>query len=77
MGNECKANQYKTNEVVTHGHLICFGGFRQPRCKFLKVCIEENGMTRTKIYRELVKEAGLKIAKKILQWRANEKNINY
>lgn len=41
---ECKTGEYKTNEVVTHGPLICFGGFGQPRCKFLYVCTKENNM---------------------------------
>lgn len=41
---ECKTGEYKTNEVVTHGPLICFGGFEQPRCRFLYVCTKENNM---------------------------------
>ena len=53
---ECRTLEYKTNEVVTHGPLVCFGGFGQPRCKFLLDCMKENNMTRKKVYRELLKE---------------------
>ena len=51
---KCRMKEYRTNEVVTHGPLICYGGFGQPRCAFLKVCMKENGLTRTKLYGQLV-----------------------
>jgi hypothetical protein len=39
--NECNARQYKTNIVVTHDPLVCYGGYGQPACKYLELCIME------------------------------------
>jgi len=41
---ECRKNIYKDNTVVTHGALLCLGGFGQPACFFLPRCLEENNM---------------------------------
>ncbi len=38
--DECKAGHYTTNEVVTHCGLVCQGGFGQPACNFLDICME-------------------------------------
>jgi len=39
--NECNAGKYKTNTVVTHSPLICYGGYGQPACKYLDHYIME------------------------------------
>jgi hypothetical protein len=39
--NECNAGQYTTNIVVTHSPLVCYGGYGQPACKYLELCIME------------------------------------
>ena len=40
----CKANLYKDNMVVTHGALMCWGGFGQKPCRFIKDCIADYNM---------------------------------
>jgi hypothetical protein len=40
---ECKAGLYKSNSIVTHTPLMCFGGLGQPTCQYLKECMDENG----------------------------------
>ena len=45
---KCKAGYYKTNIVVTHGPLVCFGGFGQPECSYLEECTKEHGMKKRK-----------------------------
>jgi hypothetical protein len=52
--NECKAGYYKTNTVLTHGPLVCYGGFGVPECQHLADCIKE------------VKSQGLKVRRKRL-----------
>lgn len=42
MKGTCKAGYYKANSVITHGPLVCFGGFGQPQCEYLAECLEAN-----------------------------------
>jgi len=44
MGS-CRKGEYTTNEVVTHGALLCWGGFGQPVCRHLAICAGENGIS--------------------------------
>jgi hypothetical protein len=39
--NECKAGIFKTNAVITHNPLVCYGGFGQSSCEHLDSCIDE------------------------------------
>jgi len=43
---ECYKGTYKTNAIVTHSPLICFGGFGQPQCEYVEKCATENGMKK-------------------------------
>ncbi len=47
--NECKADKYKTNTVVTHSPLVCFGGYSNPTCEYLFNCLRENKVSERKI----------------------------
>ncbi len=46
--NKCRAGKFTTNAVVTHGALICHGGFGQPACKYIDYCKKENGVRKRK-----------------------------
>lgn len=53
---ECKKGYYTTNIVVPRGPLVCFGGFGQPRCEYLKKCLEENKeFIRPRAYKKWIK----------------------
>jgi len=41
---ECRLGIYRDNSVVTHKPIMCFGGFGQPACKYIKECTSENGI---------------------------------
>ena len=43
---KCKAGYYTDNIVVTHGALVCHGGFGQPQCKWLNECAKEHNMKK-------------------------------
>jgi hypothetical protein len=59
MGTCRGEGHYTTTEVVLHGALVCFGGFGQPKCRYLKDCLEENGYIIT------VSKAGRRRIKRI------------
>lgn len=40
--NKCKANRYTTNNVILHGAIVCWGYLDQPRCRYLRECVEDN-----------------------------------
>lgn len=48
----CRMGIYKSNVVVTHFPLVCFGGHGQPRCEHLDTCAAENGMVKRKRRKE-------------------------
>jgi len=39
---ECKKGIYKDNFVVTRKPLMCYGGFGQPKCEYVKECFKEH-----------------------------------
>ena len=39
---KCEVGTYTTNIMVTHGALVCHGGFGQPQCEFFEQCCEDN-----------------------------------
>lgn len=41
---KCRAGKYTDNIVVTHGALVCHGGFGQPPCQYVMECMKEHGM---------------------------------
>lgn len=43
MKNECRCGHYVTNEVVTHGPIVCFGFNDVKVCKHLEKCLSDNG----------------------------------
>jgi hypothetical protein len=53
--NSCKAGIYTTNEVVTHGPLMCFGGYGQPQCNYIRDCIEELSKQGIKFRKSVLK----------------------
>ena len=42
MAGVCKTGAYKTNYVVSHSPLACFGGLGVPRCEHLARCLRDN-----------------------------------
>jgi len=63
---KCKAGFYTNNDVVTHGPLVCFGGFGQPECKHLNECLNECGFRVhiTKTGKRRIKKLGGNMAAK-------------
>jgi hypothetical protein len=59
--NKCRAGIYTINMVkVGHGGLMCFGGFGQPACKYLKECLEEcRGIISDRKIDNLIKKVNL------------------
>jgi hypothetical protein len=53
---ECKSGQFMDNMVVTHGALICYGGYGNERCKFLKDCLKDNYSNLNGKCKKLLKE---------------------
>ena len=58
--SKCFAKTY-TESVIMHGTLMCWGGFGQPKCKYLKKCLEQfkDKMT-TRKFNNLIKKASNK-----------------
>ena len=52
----CQANLYKDNMVVTHGALMCWGGFGDKPCRFLKDCVTDWNMKLTRKQKRLFNE---------------------
>jgi len=39
---KCKKELYEDSTVVMHKPLMCYGGFGQPKCEWVKECFQEN-----------------------------------
>jgi uncharacterized Rmd1/YagE family protein len=54
---ECQTKTYIDNEVILYGSIVCWGFRDQPKCKFLKDCINDQKQFFTKrMYNKLMKE---------------------
>jgi len=51
--NVCAKGHYMSNIVVTHGALVCCGGFGQPRCEYYRSCLADNGFKLSKSGRRI------------------------
>jgi hypothetical protein len=40
--NKCRAKKYKTNIVIFHGAIVCWGFQNSPPCEYLKDCVDEH-----------------------------------
>lgn len=41
---KCKVNKFANDDAVLHRGSLCWGGFGQSHCNFLKICCEEKGI---------------------------------
>lgn len=60
---KCKAGHYKTNIVIFHGPIVCWGfgdeNSRQPSCEYLMDCVNEHRKAFSiRKYNNIVKKYG-------------------